>query len=367
MNFYDVYQSYKTLDFDAFFQKITDSEILEAINKDNKDIWDFLRLLSPKAEAFLEPMAKKAHDLTIQHFGKTITLYTPIYISNYCDNICLYCGYSKENKIMRKQLSLEEIEQEAKEIHKTGLRHILVLTGESRRKASFNYIVASLNILKKYFNSISIEIYALKQEEYTTLANMGIRGVTLYQETYNELRYDALHVEGPKKNYQFRLETPERVCMSGMEELNIGVLLGLSNFRKDTFFTALHGKYLQDKYIDVEVGFSVPRIRPCAGSTLTFNEITDKNIVQAILAYRLYMPRCGINISTRENAMMRNHLIPLGVTKMSAGVCTEVGGHALTVKSESQFSISDTRTVQEMMKAIRKQGYDSVLKDWSLV
>ncbi|MDK2800805.1 MAG: 2-iminoacetate synthase [Clostridiales bacterium] len=364
MSFYNEYLTYKDFNFDAFFEKVTDNQVRSIINKDKLNILDFLALLSPTAEKHLEEMAQKAHRLTVQHFGKTILLYTPIYVSNYCTNQCLYCGFNATNKIPRKQLIIDEVEAEAKAIAATGLKHILLLTGEAKKIASVDYIQTCVEVLKKYFTSIGIEIYALEQEEYARLIKAGVDLLTIYQETYNEELYDAIHIKGPKKDYRFRLDAPERACKASMRSVNIGALLGLDEWRREAFFTGLHANYLQNHYADTEISVSLPRMRSHEGDFQPRCIVSDKNMVQMMLALRLFMPRAGITISTRETARFRDNIIRLGVTKMSAGSSTIVGGHTQQKKSTGQFDISDERNVQQMREAILQLGYQPVFKDW---
>lgn len=367
MSFYNEYIKYRDFDFDNFFNKLSDNDVLRAISKERLNEYDFLTLLSKKAEKYLEKMAQKASRLTLQHFGKVIFLYTPLYLANYCVNQCAYCGFNITNKITRKKLEMDEIEREAKIISETGLKHILVLTGESKEKTPVTYIKECVEILKKYFTSITIEIYPLTEDEYKELVLAGVDGLTVYQEVYNEKTYDKIHISGPKKDYKFRIDTPERACKAAIRSVNIGALLGLDDWRKESFFTGLHGNYLQDNYLDTEVSISLPRIRPHVGTFQSIFNVEDKNIVQIILALRLYMPRVGITISTREEAEFRDNLIGLGVTKMSAGSSTEVGGHTLEEKSDGQFDISDVRSVEEMKDCIYKKGYQPVFKDWQAI
>lgn len=367
MNFYDKYLEYKDFKFDDFLNSVNEQQITNILSKDKLTVMDFLALLSEKAQEFLETMAQKAHKLTVMHFGKTILLYTPIYLSNYCENQCVYCGFNYKNKIKRKQLTLQEVENEAEEIAKTGLKHILILTGDAKNIASLSYLKNCIKILRQYFSSISIEIYALTQNEYKELIDEGVDLLTIYQETYDEILYDSLHLKGPKKDYKFRLNAPENACMANIRQVNIGALLGLNeNFRKEAFFTALHASYLQDKYIGTEISVSLPRIKPHTGDFKSYYNISDKNMVQMILALRLFMPRLGITISTRESEEFRNNVISLGVTKMSAGSSTVVGGHTLN-NSTGQFDIDDSRNVDEMSKAILKLGYQPVFKDWLIL
>ncbi|MBC2581840.1 2-iminoacetate synthase ThiH [Clostridium sp. DJ247] len=364
MSFYEKIKEYKGFAFHDYFERVTDSQIERAIAKDRINEEDFLALLSPKAENHLEAMAQKAHDITLRNFGKSIVLYTPMYLANYCENKCAYCGYNVENKIARKKLTFEEVEKEAKSIAATGIKHIIILTGESSYHTPVSYIKDCVKILKKYFSSICIEIYPLEQKEYEELIEAGVDSLTIYQETYNEEVYDKVHLAGPKKNYKYRLDTPERVCKAKIHSVGVGALLGLYEWRSEAFFSGLHTAYIQDKYPAVEISMSVPRIRPHAGSAIDIYEVSDKNIVQVALAYKIFLPRAGINITTRERADFRDNFIPLGVTKMSAGVSTEVGGHSAEDKGEGQFNIADGRSVEEIKQAITKKGYNPVFKDW---
>jgi 2-iminoacetate synthase len=356
---------YQNVDINAIFEKITDSEVLHVINKACLSIRDYLVLLSPNAESHLEAMAQRAHRLTVNYFGRTMLLYTPMYLANYCVNYCIYCGFHSRNKIERKKLTLEEVDAEARAIAKDGLKHILILTGESRCHASVAYIKECVQVLKKYFTSISIEIYPLETEEYAELVAAGVDGMTIYQEVYDSPIYAELHLAGPKRNYQYRLDAPERACQAGMRTVNIGALLGLNNWRREAFMAGVHADYLQRKYLDVEISISPPRMRPHAGGFPPRVVVSDKNLAQYILAYRLFMPRSGITLSTRESGELRNHFTRLGVTKMSAGSCTAVGGHSQEA-SVGQFEISDERTVGEVAAMLCELGYQPVYKDWQM-
>ncbi|MTI66260.1 MAG: 2-iminoacetate synthase ThiH [Firmicutes bacterium] len=364
MSFYDIYLKYKKFKYEEFFKGLTRNDILRVLNRNKMDDLDFLTLLSPLAGEFLEDMAIKANKLSLQHFGKAILLFTPMYIANHCVNKCTYCGFNIDNDIRRKKLSMDEIEKEAKYISKKGLKHILILTGESKRDTPVSYIVDAIKVLKKYFNSISIEIYPLTEDEYRQVINTGVDGLTIYQEVYDERIYDKVHLAGPKKNYRFRLDAPERACKGNIRSVNIGALLGLNKWRKEAFMSGLHANYLQNKYPDTEISISPPRIRPHVGIFDDVYDVNDRSLVQYILALRLYMPYLGITISTREDKYLRDNLIPLGITKMSAGVTTEVGGHTQSNKSDSQFEISDKRSVKEIREIIISKGYQPVFKNW---
>ncbi len=367
MSYYDVYLKYKDLPLEKLFYNISPPDIETAIETERQSENQFLALLSPAAENYLEDMAQKAHSLTLRHFGRTIQLYTPMYLSNYCENQCAYCGFNSKNDIARKRLNPEEVEKEAEFISSTGLRHILILTGESRKESPLRYIKDSVKILKKYFSSISIEIYSLTENEYAQIAAEGVDGLTLYQETYDEIIYDRVHKRGPKKDYMFRLDAPERAAKNSIRNINIGVLLGLNDWRKEIFFMGLHAKYLQDKFYDVVIGSSIPRLRPHVGNFKILSDISNKNITQIIIALRIFLPQLGITISTRESSKLREDLLPLGITRMSAGSSTKVGGH--TIESHKgfnapQFEISDTRNVEEIKAMLAAKGYQPVLKDW---
>lgn len=328
----------------------------------------FAGLLSVGAEDRLEDLARQARKTTLRYFGRAIHLYTPIYLSNHCQNRCLYCGFNSDNEIERKKLTVDEVEREAQYISSTGLKHILVLTGDSPKENPVSYIKECVGVLRKYFDSVSIEIYALTAGEYRELIGCGVDGLTIYQEVYDADVYKKVHVSGAKKDYLFRLETPERALSEGMRFVNIGALLGLADWRKEIFFTGLHAGYLQDRYPEAEISISLPRLRPHAGSFSGECAVSDKNIVQAMAALRLFLPRAGITISTRESADFRENIIPLGVTRISAGSTTAVGGHTSSgVDKCNQFEIFDRRNVPEIMNMLRNKGYQPVMKDWMAI
>ena len=367
MSFYDIYLQNKNFNLEKVFNITSTTSIRAALEKNNLDIVQFVHLLSPEAENNLEIMAQKAHAITKQNFGLTIQLYTPMYLSNYCDNSCIYCGFNLNNNIQRRKLNFEEVEKEAQFIFSLGLKHILILTGESRLESPVSYIKNCVKILKKYFTSISIEVYPLSEDEYIELVAQGIDGLVIYQEVYDEEVYTKMHISGPKIDYKFRINAPERGAKSRMRNVSIGTLLGLGNWRREVFYLGLHAKYLQDKFPDVEIGISVPRIRPQISDFKPICQVSDKNITQIILALRIFLPRLGITLSTRENSVFRDNLIPLGITRMSAGSTTNVGGHTLCIKQEqesSQFEIQDLRSVDEIKGMLKNKGYQPVLKDW---
>ncbi len=365
MSVYEELLAYRDLDFAAIFEQVTDADIQRVISKDRLNVFDYLTLLSPKAERQLEAMAQQAHRLTVQQFGHTILLYTPLYLANYCVNQCVYCGFHVHNAIERRKLTLDQVRAEAEAIAATGLKHILILTGESRHHSSVSYIKDCVQILKDYFTSISIEIYPLTTDEYSELVRAGVDGMTIYQETYHEAAYAELHPGGPKRDYRYRLDAPERACQAAMRAVNIGALLGLSDWRQEAFLTGVHADYLQRNYPDVEISMSPPRMRPHVGGFPPRVIVNDKNLVQYVLAFRLFMPRGGITLSTRESAAFRNNMLKLGITKMSAGSCTAVGGHS-EAAAVGQFEISDERSVAEMAAMLYSRNYQPVYKDWQL-
>lgn len=367
MSFYDTIFRNTDFDLEKIFSAASFSSIEDILPRDNLNINQFVSLLSPEAENNLENMAQRAHTITKRYFGNCIQLYAPLYLSNYCDNSCLYCGFNLNNDIKRRMLTREEVEKEARFIFSSGLRHILILTGESRLKSPVSYISDCVGILKKYFSSIAVEVYPLIEEEYAQLAAQGVDGLTIYQETYDEQLYAKMHISGPKKDYKFRLDAPERGARAGMRSVSLGALLGLGDWRREVFFLGLHAKYLQDKFPDLEIGVSVPRIQPQAADFKPISRVSDKNITQIILALRIFLPRLGIAVSTRESPAFRDNLMPLGVTMMSAGSTTNVGGYTLYKEERGQscqFEIQDQRTVGEIKAMLETKGYQPVFKDW---
>jgi len=364
-SFYEKYLQYKDFDYDGFFEKITDADVKRAIHKEHLGELDFLTLLSPKAQEHLEEMAQEAHKITIRNFGKTVTLFTPLYLANICESQCVYCGFNRTNHIKRCKLNFDEVEAEGKAIADMGFSHIIILTGEAPKATPISYIAECAKILKKYVASISAEVYSAEVEDYKTLRDAGVEGFTMFQETYNPELYKTLHLAGIKKDYMYRLNTPERAAKAGMNVVNVGALLGLDDWHKESFYTALHAKYIQDKYPGTDVAVSLPRIRPHVGGEFIPDCIvSDKDLVQIMTASRIFIPRLGITISTREDPKFRDNIIGLGVTKISAGSKTEVGGHSGEEKTEGQFDVSDAREIDEVADMITKRGYQPVYKDW---
>ncbi|WP_255437701.1 2-iminoacetate synthase ThiH [Thalassobacillus sp. CUG 92003] len=367
MSFYHVYEQVKNQPLSDMFHEVSGADVESVLQKDALTQDDYFKLLAPAAEPYLEAMAQKAHKLTLQHFGHTMQLFLPLYVSDYCVNTCKYCSFSVDNVFPRRRLTLEEVEEEAQAIAEMGIEQIIILSGESMKHSSVEYLTEIMTVLKRYFSSVGIEIQPMDQADYEALTASGIDNLTVYQETYDETIYRELHTKGPKRDYRYRLDTPERGCLAGMRAVNIGGLLGLDDWRRESFITGLHGQYLQNRYLDTEVGVSFPRIQPNAGSYEPNVHVTDKNMVQAMLALRLFLPRAGITLSTREKAALRDQLIPLGVTKMSAASSTKVGGYAQPEDTQSQFEISDERSVEEIRQLLFQKGYQPVMKDWQIM
>jgi 2-iminoacetate synthase len=292
----------------------------------------------------------------------------PLYISNYCSNECIYCGFNRTNRISRKKLTPGEIEAEARAISETEMKHILVLTGEAPDITPRQYIEDAVAIIKKHFPSVSIEVFPMEEDGYRRLKSAGVDGMTLYQEVYDREVYRKVHLAGKKADYRFRLDAPERAARAGLRTVSVGALLGLGEKRREAFFSAMHARYLEDNYLATEIGLSLPRINPAEGGFQPYYPVDDKTFVQFLMAYRLFMPRSAISISTRERAEMRDHLMFLGATRLSAGSRTDVGGYTEPeTASTAQFDISDVRGVARTIQAIRDKGLQPVFKDWELI
>lgn len=368
MSFYTIYNDIKRFPIENYLASVTEANVWRTLNKTVQQrryhMTDFLNLLSPAAETYLEDMAQLAHQLTIQHFGRTMLLFTPIYLSDYCVNKCAYCSFSVDHIFDRKKLNRHEIEQEAEQLIQSGMKHVLIVTGESNQHTPLAYFCDAVDVLKNYFSSLSIEVQPLDTDDYRTLVEKGIDGLVVYQEVYNENVYRDVHIKGPKRNYHYRLDAPERGCQAGMNHVTIGPLLGMDDWRKEAFYSVMHAEYLQSKYLQTTINVSYPRIRPNLGGYEPSFPIQDKQYVQLLLASRLFLPHVGITLSTREHAQFRDHLIPLGITKMSAGSSTAVGGYATDCERESQFHISDERSAGQLCAVLQQKKYQPVFKDW---
>ncbi|MFD2742270.1 MULTISPECIES: 2-iminoacetate synthase ThiH [Sphingobacterium] len=360
-------ETFACYQWDTIQRKIYDStpeDVKRVLQKDRHDLEDFLVLLSPAAEAELEQMAQLTRSITQRRFGKTIQLYAPLYLSNECQNICTYCGFSMDNKIKRKTLSDAELLLEAMALKAMGLQHVLLVSGEANKIVGVEYFENAIRLLKPHFSQISIEVQPLEQEEYEVIQQAGVHTVLVYQETYHQEVYKAYHRKGKKSNFDYRLETPDRIGKAGIHKIGLGVLLGLEDWRTDSFFNALHIHYLQKQYWRTKYSVSFPRLRPAEGIIEPNFVMEDRHLLQLICAYRIWNPDLEISISTRESEHFRNHIIPLGVTTMSAASKTNPGGYAVDPQSLEQFEISDERSMEAIIDLIRNSGYDPIMKDW---
>ncbi|MFI3272980.1 MAG: 2-iminoacetate synthase ThiH [Pseudomonadota bacterium] len=402
MSFSEALKHWDATSISTAIERVTADDVRRALRSRRPSEADLMAFLSPAALPFLEEMVAKAQGLALRHFGRTVQLFTPLYLANHCTNQCRYCGFNARNDIERVQLTAAQIEQEGKAIASSGLRQLLLLTGDAPRVSTVRYIADAARILRPYFPSIGVEVYSMDTDEYAELVAAGVESFTMFQETYNPELYAYLHPAGPKRNFAYRLDAPERACQGGMRSIGLGALLGLDEWRRDAFFTVMHGSWLLHHYPATDISFSVPRMRPHTGEFQPKTVVSDRELVQIIAAYRLYLPMAGITVSSRESAFLRDNLIGLGVTRMSAGVSTAVGGHAAAKQSDldanaatmagnedactsvqvseiiedssavaeagpSQFEISDDRSVDEMVAVIQSRGYQPIFKDWEPV
>ena len=349
--------------------KYTALDVKRALDKDSLSPEDFAALLSPAAFPFLEQMAQRAQMETRKHFGNSVYLFTPLYIANYCENYCVYCGFNCHNKIHRAKLNYEEIEREMQAIAKSGLEEILILTGESPKMSSVEYIGEACKIAKKYFKVIGLEVYPMDSKDYKYLHECGADFVTVFQETYNSDKYSTLHLGGRKRIFPYRFNAQERALMGGIRGVGFAALLGLDDFRKDAFATGMHAYLIQRKYPHAEIAFSCPRLRPIINNDkINPKDVHEPQLLQIICAYRIFMPFASITISSRENANFRNNMINIAATKISAGVDVGIGGHGdEKQKGDEQFEIDDGRTVDEIYKAIKDKGLQPVMSDYIYV
>jgi 2-iminoacetate synthase len=364
MAFYDEIRAHPWERIKGSIYSRTKYDVERALDSRHLDVAGLMSLLSPAAENFLEQLAQKAHLLTEQRFGRVINLFTPLYLSNVCTNSCVYCGFNVANPVERLTLSVGQVEAESRYLHDQGFRHLLLVSGEAPHIVSSAYLAAVLEKVRSLFASISIEIYPMETSAYQKLISQGVDGLVVYQETYNEDRYGEVHPAGRKKDYFWRLETPDRGGRAGFRRIGIGALLGLSDWRIDGFYLALHGRYLLRHYWKSHLTISFPRLRPAAGGYQPPHPVTDANLVQLLTALRLLLPDAGLVLSTRESPHLRDHLLPLGITSMSAGSRTNPGGYVHTSAAEAQFEVADHRTPEEMAELLKQKGYEPVWKDW---
>lgn len=348
--------------------KYTAKDVRRALLHTDKTPEDFGALLSPAAMPFLEEIAQQAQQETRKHFGNSIYMFTPIYIANYCENYCIYCGFNCHNKIRRAKLNADEIEREMQEIAKTGLQEVLILTGESPNMSDIHYIGEACKIARKYFKVIGLEIYPTNSEDYAYLHECGADYVTVFQETYNSDKYETLHLAGNKRIFPYRINAQERALKGGMRGVGFAALLGLDDFRRDAFATGMHAYFVQRKYPQAEIAFSCPRLRPIINNDkINPMDVHEAQLLQVVCAYRLFMPFSSITVSTRECERVRNSLIKIAATKISAGVNVGIGGHSGEEKGDEQFEIDDTRSVDEVYQAIIDEGLQPVMNDYIYV
>lgn len=352
------------------YNKYTDGDVVRALNRDNRTPEDFAALLSPAAMPHLEEMAALAQKETRKHFGNSVYMFTPLYIANYCENYCIYCGFNCHNKIHRAKLKPEEIEKEMAAIAATGLQEILILTGESRNMSDVEYIGEACKIARRYFKVIGLEVYPMNSDEYAYLHACGADYVTVFQETYNSEKYETLHLAGHKRIFPYRINAQERALRGGMRGVGFAALLGLDDFRKDAFATGMHAYLLQRKYPHAEIAFSCPRLRPIINNDkINPMDVHEAQLVQVVTAYRLFMPFASITISTRECERVRNNMVNIAATKISAGVSTGIGSHVEEIedKGDEQFEISDGRTVDEVYQDLLAWNLQPVMNDYIYV
>lgn len=350
-------------------EAFTAADVRNALDSEVCTPENYMALLSPAAEPFLEEMAEKAMKERMKHFGNSVYMFTPLYIANYCENQCVYCGFNCKNQIKRAKLNAEEIEKEMQAIAASGLQEILILTGESRKYSDVEYIGEACTIASKYFRVVGLEIYPVNSEEYKYLHECGADFVTVFQETYNSDKYEQLHLGGHKRIFPYRINSQERAIMGGMRGVGFAALLGLDDFRKDAFAAGYHAHLIQKKYPHAEIAMSCPRLRPTiADGTINPRDVGERQLLQVICAYRIFLPYASITISTRECERFRNNIIKIAATKISAGVNVGIGEHSDSAdKGDEQFEISDPRTVSEVYKAIEEMGLQPVMHDYIYV
>ena len=358
------------------YLKYTAADVKAALEHDTCSIEDFKALLSPAAEPFLEQMAQRARLETSKHFGNTVYLFTPLYIANYCENYCVYCGFNCYNHIKRMKLSQEQIEKEMKVIADSGMEEILILTGESRSQSNVEYIGEACKLARKYFRMVGLEIYPVNTDEYKYLHECGADYVTVFQETYDADKYEQLHLFGHKRVWPYRFDAQERALRGGMRGVAFSALLGLSDFRKDALASAMHVYYLQRKYPHAEMSLSCPRLRPIINNDkINPLDVHEKQLCQVLCAYRIFLPYVGITVSSRESAEFRNGIVKIAATKVSAGVSTGIGDHESKytgketdeVQGDEQFEIDDNRSLDKMYRDIAEEGLQPVLNDYLYV
>lgn len=360
---FDTYNWQQTTD--SIYEK-TAADVERALAKERRNLEDFKALIAPVAAPYLEQMAQLSHARTLKRFGNTIQMYAPLYLSNECQNICTYCGFSLDNPMRRRTLSGSEILQEVAALKDMNYDHVLLVTGEANKTVGMDYFEKVLPLIRPHFSHISMEVQPLDQSDYERLIALGLNTVLVYQETYHRDKYKQHHPKGKKSNFNYRLDTPDRLGKAGIYKMGLGCLIGLEDWRTDSFFTALHLDYLERTYWQSKYSISFPRLRPFSGGFVPEVVISDRELVQLICAWRLLNEEVELSISTRESERFRNHIIPLGITSMSAGSKTNPGGYAVEPQSLEQFEISDERSPAQISNMLRERGYEAVWKDWEI-
>jgi 2-iminoacetate synthase len=366
MSFNEIFETYSWEETSRSIYAKTSTDVEQALSATKRTLEDFKALISPAAAPYLERMAQLSQQLTLKRFGNTIQMYVPLYLSNECNNICTYCGFSYDNKVKRKTLSPMEIMAEVAVIKEMGYDHVLLVTGEANQSVHTDYFKKVLELIGPHFAHISMEVQPLDLADYQELTPYGLNTVLVYQETYHEEDYKKHHPKGKKSNFQYRLDTPDRLGQAGIHKMGLGVLIGLEDWRTDSFFTAVHLNYLEKKYWQSKYSISFPRLRPFSGGLEPKVVMNDRELVQLICAYRLFNEEIELSISTRESIAFRNNIIKMGITSISAGSKTNPGGYAVEPQSLEQFEISDERTAPEIAEMIHQQGYEAVWKDWDM-
>lgn len=365
-SFLEIFNGFNWEDVKTSIYSKTKSDVERALATEKCTIEDFKALISPAAAPYLEQMAIKSRALTQKRFGKTIQMYVPLYLSNECQNICTYCGFSFTNKIPRKTLTDEELLQEVKVIKEMGYDHVLLVTGEANQTVGVDYIAHAIDVVRPFFSNISIEVQPLDQDEYDFLTSKGLNTVLVYQETYHKEDYKLHHPKGKKSNFDYRIDTPDRLGKAEVHKIGLGVLIGLEDWRVDSFFTASHLSYLEKNYWKTKYSISFPRLRPFSGGLDPKVEMSDRELVQLICAYRIFNEEVELSMSTRESEKFRDNVVQLGITSISAGSRTNPGGYNSEPESLEQFEISDERSPADIAQMIRSKGYEVVWKDWDL-
>jgi 2-iminoacetate synthase len=365
MSFVDIWKQHDFAGIGRAIELKTAADVHHALGRvrTGLDLEDLAALLSPAAAPFLEEMAQLSHRRTVERFGRTMQLYTPMYLTNICANVCTYCGFSAKNRIPRKALNDAEILAEANVLQRHGFDHILLVTGEARRYGAA-YFANALRLLRPRFSSLSMEVQPLDEAEYAALTADGLSSVLVYQETYNSGVYARHHLKGPKADMTYRLETPDRLGRAGVKKIGLGALYGLSDWRAESWFVGLHLRYMEKRHWRTRYSISFPRLRPHEGSEINITPFSERELVQAVCAFRLFSQEAELALSTRERAAFRDHALSLGFTSMSAGSRTNPGGYAGEIESLKQFDIDDSRSPAEVSEVLRSQDYDPVWKDW---